>query len=655
MQHAVASVLSRVSSTDSELRPKMRRGSTLRRLSDHHHPERPDYLFRLLAKRRLRKRLLQRQPRSSNSVDMEASVDNDNDNETMTDIDDNENSVDDNENMDDYEQLKREVLQEIESDSQQQQQQQLQRVQELMTTAENVPSLERPLQVRLKNYSYSVRVNSHQPQIETVYNASLLYPLYKWIQRQWNGQGCLDRHKYEQKTILDRIDLCLEPGQLYLVLGAPGSGKTTLLKAIAGRLPSSRHDQQQGEILYNGRRRRRLLHDPKKIAYIDQLDQHAPRLTVAETFQFALDCQTPPPPPQADRVQWTLLSLGLSHVAHTYVGDAAIRGVSGGQRRRVTVGEGLLTRAPVLCGDELSTGLDAASTYDMIQFLLDHNQKTLTKVISLLQPSPETVSLFDQVIVLAEGSVIYAGPVSDVEDYFANIGYVSPPFMDVADFLQLVSSQGADLYDSANDAPPPTPLELAELFRQSRLGRKIQKSLFEPYVEKDAAQDTSSASNNAKKEEEERPANSLARTTWLILRRFLTLWKRDKRVILAGAAKNILMGMSVGGVFANVEDTFSILGALFQAGLFIMLSAMQAASGLIADRVIFYKHADGGFYSSWPFVLGRTLSTIPQVSVVGCVCVFGRSCGSWFVDFIDRDGRFHVWVRALLYRWTGRT
>jgi len=299
---------------------------------------------------------------------------------------------------------------------------------------------------------------------------------------------------------------------------------------------------------------------------------------------------------KANRDNWsnvlTLAGLGLTEVKDTYVGDTAVRGVSGGQRRRVTVGELLTYRASVLCGDEISTGLDAASTYDMVQVLLYFGKfSKLTRIISLLQPSPETVSLFDEVIVLAKGQIIYAGPVDAVEDYFAEIGFGCPAYMDCADFLQMVSTEeGSRLYDpllstrvgeSSKQNPTaaaPTITELAKIFRRSQLGLLIQKRLDAPHeyiwTKKDSVTKhaLSKVSNISKARHVKRKyANSFFLSTWLILKRFLRLWVRDRRVIIAGFAKNVLMGVSVGGVYFNTLDPVSIQGALFQAGLFIML------------------------------------------------------------------------------------
>jgi ABC-type multidrug transport system permease subunit len=291
-------------------------------------------------------------------------------------------------------------------------------------------------------------------------------------------------------------------------------------------------------------------------------------------------------------------------------------------------------RSPVFLGDEISTGLDAASTYDMIETLLHFGRMSnSTRVISLLQPSPETVSLFDDIILLGEGRILYAGPIEDVEGYFADLGFKSPEFMDIADFLQQMSTdEGAMLYspsDTIKQIRPKAPSvrELADIFRDSVFGQRILEDLHEPHYlvwrSTDEGSTHGSRVSGITQTETVRKkyANSFFRSTLLICQRFIVLWTRDHRVIIAGAAKNILMGVSVGGVFASTTDEISIMGALFQAGLFIMLSSMQAASSMLSDRMIYYKHTDANFYSAWPFVAGRTLSLLPQT--VSDVILFG--------------------------------
>lgn len=207
--------------------------------------------------------------------------------------------------------------------------------------------------------------------------------------------------------------------------------------------------------------------------------------------------------------------------------------------------------------------------------------------------------------------LIYAGPVDEVESYFAKIGLVCPPFIDCGDFLQLLSTGDESsqmLYDPAKDSrrrkpqqlredssaqnscsedvdgfiiSPPTIDDLAELFRQSDLGARIRERLNSPHEYLWKKHDNVFSNHqsqvsmvSASRHVKQKYANSFFRSTCLILQRFLTLWIRDQRVIIAAAFKNVIMGVSVGGVFFSTVDTVSIEGALFQAGLFIMLGKL---------------------------------------------------------------------------------
>ena len=321
---------------------------------------------------------------------------------------------------------------------------------------------------------------------------------------------------------------------------------------------------------------------------MEQLDNHAPRLTVRETFDFAFQCGSGgthssfmrTDTPEAEElvkklddsgfmVNFVLENLGLAHVGDTFVGDSDIRGVSGGQRRRVTTGEMMMFFNPVICADEISTGLDSTSTYEIIQSLMfaTRSNKT-TRIMSLLQPSPETFSLFDEVILLAEGCIVYAGPVDKAVDYFNELGYVIPDSMDVADFLQAITtSDGAKLFHPSESYERHfTPRQFSEMFYSSRFGKKIREELEAPHDH------DWSIDNSETKDIEKLYLNPIQRSIWLNFQRHFTIWKRDKRYVIALAAKNIIMGISVGAVFfQRVDSVDSVFGVLFQAMLFIML------------------------------------------------------------------------------------
>ena len=138
-------------------------------------------------------------------------------------------------------------------------------------------------------------------------------------------------------------------------------------------------------------------------------------------------------------VKAVMEGLGLTRVKDTFVGDnVAVRGVSGGEKKRVTVAEMFCVGAPVICCDEISTGLDAATTYDIIKLLSSLGRANgAIRLVSLLQPPPETVALFDELILVDSGRVIYSGPLEEVVPYFESLGYFVPDSMDVADWLQV--------------------------------------------------------------------------------------------------------------------------------------------------------------------------------------------------------------------------
>jgi hypothetical protein len=211
----------------------------------------------------------------------------------------------------------------------------------------------------------------------------------------------------------------------------------------------------------------------------------------------------------------------------------------------------------------------------------------MSRVIALLQPSPETVSLFDEVIVLAEGRIIFSGPIDRVEDYFADLGFQCPPFTDVADFLQLVSTEdgGAKLYQPSpgSGLPPTAPSaeEMEALFQKREFGERIRNQLNQPLkhvwkTTKESGMDSLESGEVASRLSElkavrQKYANNFFRSTQLVTQRFFTLWLRDKRVIMASIVKNVLMGVSCGGIFFSTDNPISIQGALFQAGMFVLL------------------------------------------------------------------------------------
>jgi ABC-type nitrate/sulfonate/bicarbonate transport system ATPase subunit len=222
-------------------------------------------------------------------------------------------------------------------------------------------------------------------QIETVYNGapvqSLFRRLLRTIKGDFSGNETIDHFP------IKNVNLYFEQGKTYLVLGAPRSGKSSLLKLIAGILPEDKHHCTGGTVRVN-----RITPQTENFAwsnivgYIDQIDRLHPFLTVKETCEFAWKCRnggTHRTPlhhtgPETDSqiesmdarlwlVTTVLSAMGLTRVQDTFVGDQqTVRGVSGGERKRITVSEMVVGRFPVLCMDEISTGLDGKLLYCIV-------------------------------------------------------------------------------------------------------------------------------------------------------------------------------------------------------------------------------------------------------------------------------------------------
>jgi len=264
------------------------------------------------------------------------------------------------------------------------------------------------------------------------------------------------RKKVKEFYLVKDANVVIRPGTMTLVLAPPGHGKTALLKVLSGR-----KEPTYGSVTFNGKNRHEaatagLRHD-KVTQYVDQVDVHLPLLTVRETFQFAVNhgCVDPQEMDQMSaaqreqlqlvyntKVDTVLKLLGLEECADTMVGNELMRGVSGGQRKRVTLGEVMLNDSRVLLLDEITNGLDAATAVDIFRSLRQWCDVMNGSVVSSpLQPTPEMFELFDNVILMREGHIVYNGPRTDVIPYFEALGIRCPPDQDYADFLVEFLSQ----------------------------------------------------------------------------------------------------------------------------------------------------------------------------------------------------------------------
>ncbi|KAF8623914.1 hypothetical protein AX15_006135 [Amanita polypyramis BW_CC] len=231
------------------------------------------------------------------------------------------------------------------------------------------------------------------------------------------------------QTILSEFEGVVRPGEMLLVLGRPGSGCTTFLKTLANR--RSEYYAVEGDVHYDSISPSELQnHYRGDVQYCPEDDIHFPTLTVNQTLKFAATTRTPRERINKTRSQFAqketdILTtiFGLKHAKDTPVGDAAIRGVSGGEKKRVSIAEALATRARIGCWDNSTRGLDSSTALEFVRALrLSTDTFHLTTMATIYQAGESLYQHFDKVCVIYEGQMAYFGPADQARQYFIDMG-----------------------------------------------------------------------------------------------------------------------------------------------------------------------------------------------------------------------------------------
>ncbi|RZB70851.1 ABC transporter G family member 11 isoform G [Glycine soja] len=242
--------------------------------------------------------------------------------------------------------------------------------------------------------------------------------------------------KNGSKSILQRLTGYAKPGQLLAIMGPSGCGKSTLLDTLAGRLGSN--TRQAGEILINGHKQA-LSYGTS--AYVTQDDTLLTTLTVREAVHYSAQLQLPDTmskEEKKERADFTIREMGLQDAINTRIGGWGCKGISGGQKKRVSICIEILTRPKLLFLDEPTSGLDSAASYYVMKRIValaqnDHIQRTV--IASIHQPSSEVFQLFNNLCLLSSGKTVYFGPASAASEFFASNGFPCPPLMNPSDHL----------------------------------------------------------------------------------------------------------------------------------------------------------------------------------------------------------------------------
>nr|XP_043639070.1 ABC transporter G family member STR2-like [Erigeron canadensis] len=253
---------------------------------------------------------------------------------------------------------------------------------------------------------------------------------YTVMKKKKNDEGKWVKHEAD---LLSRITGYAPKGSITAVMGPSGAGKSTLLDGLAGRIASG---SLKGKVSLDGTEMSPSL-IKRTSAYIMQDDRLFPMLTVYETLMFAADFRlgSIPRADKRQRVETMIEQLGLSTARNTFIGDEGTRGVSGGERRRVSIGVDIIHGPSLLFLDEPTSGLDSTSAQSVIEKVHDIARTGSTVVLTIHQPSHRIQLLLDHLIILARGQLMYQGSPKDVGLHLTRMGRKLPKGENPIEFL----------------------------------------------------------------------------------------------------------------------------------------------------------------------------------------------------------------------------
>ncbi|CAG8891148.1 unnamed protein product [Penicillium egyptiacum] len=437
------------------------------------------------------------------------------------------------------------------------------------------------------------------------------------------------RRKPSLKSILSDSHGCVKPGEMLLVLGRPGSGCTTLLKMLS--------NHREGYHTVNGDVRFGSMSPKEAEGYHGQIVMNTeeelfyPRLTVGQTMDFAAGLKVPSHLPDgvrsvdeytAETKQFLLDSMGITHTADTKVGNEFVRGVSGGERKRVSIIECLATRGSVYCWDNSTRGLDASTAFEWAKALRAMTDVLgLSTIVTLYQAGNGIYNLFDKVLVLDEGKQIYYGPSAAAKPFMEDLGFVYTDGANVGDFLTgvTVPTERRIRPGYENTFARNADAILAEYKKSSTYDRMV--SAYD-YPDSELSRERTEAFKESvawEKSNHLPKSSSLTTSFWAQLiactkRQYQILWG-EKSTFIIKQVLSCVMALIAGSCFYDSPDTsaglFTKGGAVFFSLLYNCIVAMSEVTESFKGRPVLIKHKGFGMYHPAAFSLAQIMADFP--------------------------------------------
>ncbi|KAK0552235.1 hypothetical protein OC846_002986 [Tilletia horrida] len=464
----------------------------------------------------------------------------------------------------------------------------------------------------------------------------------------WKNVSFSVKHKGSDKQLVSNVSGHVRAGEMLAVMGPSGAGKSTTLDLLAGRKLMS-----SGSAFIDGSEVTKPSDIRRISSYVEQEDALLGVLTVGETVRFSARLSllnSGMTPSQIDQLaDETVASLGLAAVKDNRVGTPIQRGISGGQKRRLTVANGFVARPKLLFLDEPISGLDSSSGYEVLSAIRKvARERNIAVIATVHSPTWETFSLFDRTLLLAGGQTMFYGKPEEVAPYFASLGHPCPPHTNPADhMMNLVNND----FGQVGEAQPATSGGVAAhdqaAFAASWL-RHTQSSA-DP-TQSPCLTDGSKPKFYAPSSESKlRSARNMISQIGLLTRRNLVNYSRNVLAFGIRTGMYIGMGIMVGLVWINLPQTDSRtndrLSVHFYSVAFLGFMSVAGIPAFLEERAVYVRESKNNLYGPAAFTIAQTLVTLPFLFI----CTFMFSViAYWAIGLHPGGTHFFNWL-AFVY------
>lgn len=504
------------------------------------------------------------------------------------------------------------------------------KVQQQLNASTVMTKCKRPLEIIFRNLEFSVDIP--QP-----FEKKRISNLYK-------------KPPFMIKKILKGVSGEFLPGRLTAVMGASGAGKTSMLQVLAAEGHNGTvggHVYVNGEAIY-GKQMKNIS------GFVFQDDLILSTMTVREAITMSAQLRLPTSVSQAERkarIEEVLLLMNLDRCQNTIIGNPTEKGVSGGERKRCAIAMELITNPTILFLDEPTSGLDAFTAYSVIKNLKTLAEHGKTVIATIHQPSAEIFFLFDDLLLMADGGIMYHGPIRDTVDYFQSIGYDCPKNTNPSDwlFMTILNNEEASEVNpyakstGDNGAPNPASTEtnnerVSRLLKVwatgDRCKRYESRSLAPSFSKNNAHLALTDPETDAEDSDESGGSISEDKMPGF-LRQFMFLFKRASKntfrnplMMRARTSQTIAIGVIIGLVYLNTQNRAGQAGIQDRNGLlfFVNMNAMLSTcvailSVFITEKLVFDREYNAHYYQLPAYFFSKVCVEAP-LNLVGPLMMY---------------------------------